>query len=208
MYEAGEFNSYAVKVEVFDDQDKKAVLNVDGVTAMIYLKAEKVLAIGSKEELQEHLFKRIQLEELSGSLEEDLDDYSLQNVLNYLKDCKDDSPVISTLRVIERNAQKFEKDLSELNGLKLIKVHQYHRSSGEMGDFEDYLNIPYGEDADTMRTYLKENLHDSDIDQIMECFEDGEFYVNSFAGEELSCFDLEKQSVEESKSISEIESGL
>ena len=62
-----------------------------------------------------------------------------------------------------------------------------------------------GEDEEDLRSFLEENLSpESDIDAILSCFEDGCFYGNAYDSDRVIEADLEKKSVKEWLTVSEI----
>ena len=195
-----------VRVEVFDDQKKKAVLNVSGPITMSYIKKGQISKGVSKDELYDLLLRKIGFEELEGALEKEPEDYFLKTMMNYLDDIEEsDDPVLSGLFKIQRNVKRFKEDLKQVDEVVLVQIHQIHKGDSEENDFMDYLNIPMEEEEEVMRTYLEENLSsESEIDAIMDRFEDGEFYINTYEADQLLCFDLLNNITEEKVIVSEV----
>ena len=207
-YESGEMNTYSVKVEVSDVLDNRIVLNINGPMIVSYIKSDQLLSIKSKDELYDLIMNKIVIEEFDGVLDKELDDYSLNNVLNYLESIndQDNDVIISELRSIERNISKFKKELSDLDELAKISIHQYHKSSGEMCDFVDYLNIPYEDDEEVTREYLENNLSSqSCIDEIMNLFSFGEFDISYYSCVETISADLINNNVSKSVTVDEVQ---
>ena len=205
-YESGEFISNSVRVKVFNEDGNNAVLNVGGVQTFTYIKPEELLAITNAQELYDLILKKICFEELEGTLDEEPTDYSLGGILEYLKtiDENADSPVLKELRHAEGNVKRFYNELNKSITGKITKVivHQYHNASGDMCDFEDYLNIPYGEEEDAMREYLESTLTpDSEIDNIMEHFEDGDLYINAYQSDEELTVDITNNKVDKTLTV-------
>ena len=97
------------------------------------------------------------------------------------------------------------RSFSDLNELA-VYIHEYHSASGELCDFVDYTCAPEGEEEDEIRNYFEEKLNDEkQVDRIMDCFEDGYFYGNSFSAEQLTVVDYPKKSFDRSLSIEDIQ---
>ena len=209
MYEET-VSSFAVKVEVVDDEQNKVSVKISGPQTLSYCKPEDLLKVKDKDELLNVLLKKIVFEEIDGALDEELTDYSLGEVLAYLKQKEEvnDDPFMSSLQRIRSNFEKFEEELAEEGKICSISIHQYHSAGNEEADFADYLNIPYMEEAEEVREYLESGLTDSDIEAVMECFEDGEFYVSSYECEEVLSVDLHKQEVKKIVKVNTIEPAL
>ena len=210
MYlETGEFLENSVRVVAFNENNEKCVLNVGGCQTFSYIKPEKLLAVKNAQELYDLILKDICFEELEGALENDPGDYSLGAMNEYVKtlDENENSPVISSLRHAEGNTRRFYNELMKtITGpVTKVIVHQYHNASGDMCDFEDYLNIPYGEEEDAMREYLEKTLTpDSEIDNIMEHFEDGDLYVSAYQSDEQLIVDIINNKVEKTLTVIEV----
>ena len=86
-----------------------------------------------------------------------------------------------------------------------VIVHQYHDASGELCDFVDYTCCPEGEDEEVLRSFFEDTLSDdSDIDEIMDCFEDGYFYSSSYESDEVSVIDIETHTVSKAMTIKNV----
>lgn len=207
MYlEAGEYIQNSIRVEAFNENNEKVVLNVGDCQTFSYIKPEQLLAIKNAQELYDLILKDICFEELEGALENDPKDYSLGSMIEYIKtvDESDNSPVISSLRHAEGNTRRFYNELIKTITGPVTKViiHQYHNASGDMCDFEDYLNIPFGEEEDAMREYLEKILTpDSEIDNIMEHFEDGSLYINEYQSDEKLIVDITNNKVDKTLTV-------
>ena len=198
---------YSIKAEVFDADHNKAVLNAGGPMTMSYLKAEHFVKGMKKEELFDLLIRQIGFEELEGALSREPDNYLLNTMMHYLDEVEviADDPVMSGLYRIQRNVRKFHDELLNLGEIVLVKIHQLHVGGSEECDFMDYLDIPWEDDEELMRQYLQENLSaDSDIEKIMDHFEDGEFYIRSYEADRLLTIDLVSGRAEEKSTVNEI----
>ena len=215
-FEAGMSLSDHVKVEVFCG-DKKTVLNVNpvgqfspgGCTAFVSVKKEAAFALNTVEELYEMLMNRIYFENLEVAF--DLPDYGLKEVLAYTKDLEVDdenSWWLNYFKRLEEKVSQFHDELvsmtDKLSDLKVV-VHQFHEASGEMCDFVDFTCCPEGEEEDVLREFFEENLSpESEIDSIMELFEDGYFYGNGFAADEAVTIDFGNSSFEKKLTITDV----
>lgn len=201
-FESGMSMSDYVKVEVFCG-DKKTVLSVNpvgqfspgGCTAFVSVKKDAALALNTVEEFYEMLLSRIYFENLEAAF--DLPNYRLTDVLEYTKDLEVDdenSWWLNYFKRLEGKVQQFHDELTEMTGdLKDLKltVHQFHEASGELCDFVDFTCCPEGEEEDVLREFFEENLTpESEIDAIMDLFEDGYFYGNGFAADEAVTIDF------------------
>ncbi|MBQ2657670.1 MAG: hypothetical protein IJF87_03745 [Erysipelotrichaceae bacterium] len=215
-FEAGMSLSDHVKIEVFFG-DKKTVLRVNpvgrfspgGCTAFVSLKKDAVLALNTVEEFYEMLLNRIYFENLEVAF--DLENYRLKDVLAYTKDLEVDdenSWWLNYFKSLEEDVSRFHAELisltDKLSDLKAV-VHQFHEASGEMCDFVDFTCCPEGEEEDVLREFFKENLSpESEIDNIMEQFEDGYFYGNSFAADEAVTIDFGNGSFEKKLTVTDV----
>ena len=215
-FETGISFAEYVSVEVLKD-DQKIKLSVNpvgqfnpgGCTATVFIKKEGVLTLEKVEDLYEYLIKRIGFDNLEAVI--DLKDYSLKGVLEYTKGLEVDdenSWWLNYFKRLEEKVDEFHKALvslnAELKDLK-VKVHQYHDASGELCDFVDFICCPEGEDEEELREFFEENLsNDSEIDNIMECFEDGYFYGNSFSAAETTVIDFANNSVEKTMKVTDV----
>lgn len=203
MYQ--EYSMDNIKVEVINDNDEKVILNISACHSFINIKPEKVLDINNKEELLDLLLNNIFFEDLERALNTELETYSLKEILNYIKqaDESDDLPINITLRKVESNFDKFNKELNDQ--FKTIIIHQIHISY-EDNDFMDYINCPFEEDEETIREYLENSLSkDSEIDNIMQYFDFGQFYINHYEADERMVFDLVNKKFEKSLTVTNIE---
>ena len=70
----------------------------------------------------------------------------------------------------------------------------------------DYINCPFEEDEETIREYLENSLSkDSEIDNIMQYFDFGQFYINHYEADERMVFDLINKKFEKSLIVTNIE---
>ena len=215
-FETGISFAEYVSVEVLKD-DQKIKLSVNpvgqfnpgGCTAFVSVKKDGVLALEKVEDLYEYLLKRIGFDNLEAVV--DLDDYSLKGVLEYTKDLEVDDENewwLNYFKRLEKKVDEFHEALISMNAqlkdLK-VKVHQYHEASGELCDFVDFICCPEGEDEEALREFFEENLSkDSEIDNIMECFEDGYFYGDSFSADETTLIDFASGNVEKTMTITDV----
>ncbi|MCR5066443.1 MAG: hypothetical protein K6A14_00080 [Erysipelotrichaceae bacterium] len=220
MYETGIGLATYVTVEVFKD-DRKIKLTVDpvgrfnpgGCLAAVFVKKEQILALQSTEELYEYLLRKIFFENLEGVFDEELPDYTVNTVLEYtskLQEDEENSRWLGYFQSLAKKTEEFHQELlalaEDVKQLDRVAVHEYHASMGEECDFVDYTCCPEGDDDDEIREWMEENLtSDSDIDAIMDCFEDGYFYGHSFKGEEVAEIDFRNDTFRKSMTISDIE---
>ena len=218
-YESGMMNCNYVVIRVLNAEDEAAVLTVNpigqfnpgGCEAFIYVKKDQVLALKTIEDLYEYLLKRIFFENLDIAIS-DLDDFSLGAVLEYTKALElsdDNNWWLPYFRRLEKQTEDFHGRLQSLSGdlkdLRLV-AHEYHAAAGELCDFVDYTCAPEGDDNEEIRSFLIETLSpESDIDAIMNCFEDGCFYGNSFEGDEMTIVDFNDGSIKKSMTISNVQ---
>ena len=213
-YEAGIADNYYVAVEAYGGSGEKASLSVNpigqfspgGCTALVYVKKETLLSLSAPEELMSCLLKKICFENLETAI--DLDDFSLGHVLEYtaaLEIDEENDWWLPYFKRLEKKVSAFREDLEKINEIRKIVIHQYHDAAGELCDFVDYTCCPEGEDNESIRCFLEENLSkESDIDAIMDCFEDGYFYGNAYESDRVIEADLAEQKVKEWLTISEI----
>ena len=141
----------------------------------------------------------------------DLPDYGLKEVLDYTKDLEVDdenSWWLNYFKRLEKKVDQFREELismaEELKDVKVI-VHQFHEAGGEMCDFVDYTCCPEGDDEDTLREFFEESLTpDSEIDNIMDLFEDGYSSISGFAADEAVTIDYGNGSYEKTLTISDV----
>ena len=210
-------DAYYVYADIYGNNGEKAVLKVnpigqfqgDGCIAMAYLKKDALLSVSSIDELMEKLGKAIEFENLEGIL--DLEGgNSLSNVLAYTKDLEEDEDNaywLGYFKKLEGLYERFAADVkafaSGMDDISKVIVHQFHNASGDDCDFADYAGLPFEEDEDAMREYLEENI-EGDIDSIMEHFEDGEFYVDSYESDKKIIVDFTGKKASETLSISDV----
>ena len=215
-FESGMSMADYVKVEVFCG-DRKAILSVNpigqfspgGCTAFVSLKKETVLALNSVEEFYEMLLNRIYFENLEVAF--DLPNYRLTDVLDYTKDLEVDdenSWWLNYFKRLEDKVEQFHDELTamteDLKGLKAV-VHQFHEASGELCDFVDFTCCPEGEEEDVLREFFEENLSpESEIDAIMDLFEDGFFCGNGFSADEAFLIDFTNGSFEKKLTVTDV----
>ena len=194
----------SVMVEAFSG-DERFVLSISGPHTISYIKNDQILQVSSGKELFDLIMNKVWFEEMEGALDTDLDVYSVGSVMEYLRGVEDtaDNPLLSSLWRIERNVNKFWEEVEKMDSVDKVLIHQIHAGSD---DFTDYLNIPYEEDEEETRNILIERLSDdSMIDSIMEHFEEGEFYIDSYECEELMEADLKEGKVTNTVSVTEIQ---
>lgn len=216
-YESGIADHYYVVLEILDNSGTKLSLTVNpigqfspgGCCALVYVKKEQLLSLTSTESIMDYFLKKICFENLETAV--DLKDDSLGNVLQYTADLKEDEENdwwLPYFRRLERKLSSFREDLVKMekeNGIRRIRVHQYHSAAGELCDFVDYTCCPEGEGQEVIRSFFEEKLDSqSDIDAIMDCFEDGYFYGSAYESDRLIEADLLKQTVQEKLLITEI----
>ena len=211
-YESGIGETYYVKVEVYG-ADQKAVLTVNpigqfspgGCEAFVYAKKDALTGLKEAGEIMDYFKKKICFENMEAAC--DLEDYSLGYVLDYcskLEENEENDWWLPYFRRLEKKVSSFENDLKQMSEIRKIVVHQYHSAAGELCDFVDYTCCPEGEEEEELRSFFEENLADSDIDAIMECFEDGYFYGDFYDSDRVITADLPDQKVDEKLIITEI----
>ena len=216
-FEAGMISSDHVKVEVIKDSGEKTSLVVNpvgqfspgGCIAFVSVKKDAALALKTGEELFEMLLNRIYFENMEVAV--DLSDYGLKEVLDYTKDLEVDdenSWWLNYFKRLEKKVDQFREELismaEELKDVKVI-VHQFHEAGGEICDFVDYTCCPEGDDEDTLREFFEESLTpDSEIDNIMDLFEDGYSSISGFAADEAVTIDYGNGSYEKTLTISDV----
>ncbi len=216
-FEAGMISSDHVKVEVIKDSGEKTSLVVNpvgqfspgGCIAFVSVKKDAALALKTGEELFEMLLNRIYFENMEVAV--DLPDYGLKEVLDYTKDLEPDdenSWWLNYFKRLEKKVAQFHEELismaEELKDVKVI-VHQFHEAGGEMCDFVDYTCCPEGDDEDTLREFFEESLTpDSEIDNIMDLFEDGYSSISGFAADEAVTIDYGNGRYEKTLTISDV----
>ena len=217
-FEAGMGLSDYVKVEISGKEDKKFSLTVNpvgqfnpgGCLAFISIKKDQVLSLNNVEELYDLLLNRIYFENLEVAY--DADSYNLKSVLDHTKDLEVDDENSWWLNYFKRLQDKVSQFKDELlnSGNKLedliLKVHEYHTAGGEMCDFVDYTCCPEGGEEEELREFFESSLTpDSEIDNIMEHFEDGYFYGNSYSADQLTCVNFKDKSFERALTISDVQ---
>ena len=216
-FEAGMSLSDHVKVEVCNGKGDKAVLNVNpvgqfspgGCTAFVSVKKEAVFSLKTVEEFYEMLLGRIYFENLEAAV--DLPNYRLTDVLDHTRDLEideDNGWWLAYFKRLEEKVSQFHAELVslavELGDLRVV-VHQFHQAAGEMCDFVDFTCCPEGEDEDVLREFFEENLSaESDIDSIMEHFEDGYFYGSGFSADEAVTIDFGNGSFEKKLTVTDV----
>ena len=212
-WESGIADNYHVAVEVYDKAGEKVKLTVNpigqfspgGCTATVYVKKEALLDLSAAEDVMSFFLKKICFENLEMAL--DPDDSSLGNVLKETSAMEIDEENdwwLPYFKRLEKKVAEFREDLEKIKIAKIV-IHQYHSAAGELCDFTDYIGCPEGEEEEDLRSFLEENLSpESDIDAILSCFEDGCFYGNAYDSDRVIEADLEKKSVKEWLTVSEI----
>ncbi|MBQ2079406.1 MAG: hypothetical protein IIU37_07095 [Erysipelotrichaceae bacterium] len=215
-YESGIGLSDHVKIDVMKGEQKISLavnpvgqFETGGCLAFIAVKKEDLFSLGSTEELCDYLLRKIYFENLESAF--DLDHYTLKNVLQHTESLEvneENSWWLNYFKRLQKKVNEFKEGLrsfSDLNELA-VYIHEYHSASGELCDFVDYTCAPEGEEEDEIRNYFEEKLNDDQqVDRIMDCFEDGYFYGNSFSAKQLTVVDYPKKSFDRSLSIEDIQ---
>ena len=69
----------------------------------------------------------------------------------------------------------------------------------------DFTCCPEGEEEDVLREFFEENLTpESEIDAIMDLFEDGYFYGNGFAADEAVTVDFKNGTYEKTLTVTDV----
>ena len=215
-FEAGYGLSDYVKVEVAGKDGQKFSLNVNpvgqfnpgGCLAFVSLKKEALLELNSVEELYDYLLNRIYFENLEVAF--DMDDYSLKNVLDYTKDLEvddDNSWYLNYFKRLEKLVSQFKEELLKCNLEDLkVNVHEYHQASGEACDFVDFTCCPEGDEEEELREFFESSLTpESEIDSIMEHFEDGYFYGSSYSADQLTAIDFASKTITKTLTIQDVQ---
>ncbi|MBR0138615.1 MAG: hypothetical protein IJM15_09415, partial [Erysipelotrichaceae bacterium] len=116
---------------------------------------------------------------------------------------------LSYFKKLYEDFEKFRRDLKEsfasFEDIQEIVIHQYHDAAGEMCDFVDYTCCPEGDEEDELREFFENSLTpDSEIDKIMDCFEDGYFYGHQFSGDEQLIVDVPNRSFKKTMTITDV----
>lgn len=216
-FEAGFGQSDHVKVEIKGKDDQTFVLDVNpvgqfdpgGCLAFISLKKDQLLSLNSTEELYEMLLNRIFFENLE--IAYDADNYSLKSVLEYTGALEVDDENSWWLNYFKRLADRVNKFKDGLFGSEnrledlVMKVHEYHEANGEACDFADYTCCPEGGSEEELRDFFESSLSpESEIDAIMEHFEDGYFYGDGFAADQLTIVSFGDRTFSKSLTISDV----
>ena len=213
-------NDY-VSVVVKDKENKKHTLKVNpvgrfeggsGCIAIIYAKGDRILALQSIDEFCDYLLKWIVFDNLDGVFDDEPDDFCLGSVLKKaaeIEEDEDNSWYLSYFKKLNEDFGKFRRELGEsfasLKDINEIVIHQYHDAAGEMCDFVDYTCCPEGEEEDVLREFFENNLTaDSEIDKIMDCFEDGFFYGYQFSGDEQLLIDVQNKTYRKTMTITDV----
>ncbi|MBR0462203.1 MAG: hypothetical protein IJJ00_05790 [Erysipelotrichaceae bacterium] len=185
--------------------------NPGGCEAMVFIKKDDVLALKTVDELYAYLLRKIFIENLETAVE--IDDCSLGGVLEYtktLEENEDNNWWLPYFKKLEKKVDEFHESLTcfakDLKDIKVVTVHEYHSASGELCDFVDYTCAPEGDENEEIRSYLEEHLSkESDIDAIMDCFEDGYFYGSSFEGDEKTVIDFNNNTFEKTMTVTNVQ---
>lgn len=218
-YESGMMQSSYVKVEVFNNENEKAVLTVNpvgqfnpgGCEAFASIKKDQILAVTTVEELYEYLLKRIVFENLETTAG-DIPSFTVAGVLEYTRELEENEENdwwLPYFRRMDKKVAEFHDDLlakcATLENIDRVIVHQYHAASGELCDFVDYTCCPEGDDEETIRSFFEDTLSaDSDIDEIMSFFEDGYFYGHGYECDETVTVDFKGGTFDKAMTISSI----
>ena len=217
-FETGIVLSDYVKIEVFGNNNEKAVLSVNpvgqfnpgGCTAFISVKKDAVMSLQTTEELFDYFLNRIVFENMESAV--DLPNYILKDVLEYtgaLEPDEDNEWWLNYFKRLEGKVSQFHDELTamaqDLKDLQKVVIHQNHEAGGELCDFVDFICVPEGEEEDVLREFFEENLSaDSEIDEIMELFEDGYSYVNAYAADEKIVIDFKNGTFEKTMSVTDV----
>ena len=217
-FETGISMSDYVKVEVFDQDEKKTTLTVNpvgqfnpgGCTAFISVKKDVIMSLKTTRELYDYFLGRIIFENLESAV--DLENTRLIDLMEYTKDLEPDEGNewwLSYFKRLEKKVAQFHDELTDmaedLRDLKKVVIHQYHEAGGELCDFVDFICVPEGEDEDVLREFFEENLSpDSEIDQIMELFEDGCSSIDSFCADEKTVVDFRNGTLEKTMIVTDV----
>ena len=215
-YESGIGLSDHVKIEASkNDQKISLVVNpvgqfeTGGCLAFISVKKDDILALNSTEELYDYLLRKIYFENLETAF--DLENYTLKNVLEYTKDLEvneENSWWLNYFKRLEKKVYEFKDGLEGFMSIDdvTVNIHEYHSASGEMCDLVDYTCAPEGEETEVLREFFEENLSsDSEIDNLMDCFEDGYFCGNSYSADQLTKVDYKNKSFTRSLTITDVQ---
>ncbi len=206
MSEYGIYANEYLKIEVKDKEGMACTLKVNpvgqfegsGCIATIYAKGDKILSMQSVDELCDYILSRIEFGNLEGVFEDEPDDYFMGSVLRKSGEIEindDNSWYLSYFRRLQEDYDRFHQQLKERFGsfeeIGEIVIHQYHDAGGEMCDFVDYTCCPEGADEEELREFFEDNLSVySEIENIMNCFEDGYFNGNQFSADETLTIDV------------------
>ena len=203
MEDMSEYGIYAneyLKVEVKDREDKVYTLKVNpigkfegsGCIAMIYAKGDKILSLQSIDEFCDYLLSRIEFGNLEGVFDDEPEDFSMGSVLRKCAEIEltdENSWYLSYFKKLQEDFDRFHQQLNEgfssFADICQIIIHQYHDAGGELCDFVDYTCCPEGCEQEELREFFEDNLSIySEIENILNCFEDGYFNGSQFSGEE------------------------
>ena len=214
--ESGMMTASYVKVEVSDTDDRKISLIVNpvgrfspgGCEAYVSVKQNQITDLNTADEIFDYLLRKIYFENLESSAGE-LPGVSLGEILSYtdgLQEDEDNSWWLKYFRGLSEKVSIFHRELLKMDGtISEVRVHQYHDASGELCDFVDYICCPEGEDEEVLRSFFEDSLSDdSDIDEIMDCFEDGYFYGSSYESDEVSVIDVKTHTVTKTMTVKNV----
>lgn len=183
--------------------------NPGGCLAFVSVKQEKALALKTSEELFDMILSRVYFENLEAAFE--IDDYSLRNILEYTSKLEEDdnnSWYLRYFKTLNEKVNKFKEELlsiKELEEYEKVEIIQNHEAAGEECDFVDYVCCPEGAEEEELREFFESNLSpESEIDNIMECFEDGYYYGNGYEAEEKYTIDYQNKTFVKTTTITNV----
>lgn len=181
--------------------------NPGGCLAYISSNKDAFLEVKTNEELFELLTNKIYFENLEVAF--DLDNYSLKNVLDYTNKLEvndDNSWYLNYFKDLIDKVRQFKNELLNKPLVNEIIIKEYHASSEELCDFVDYLCVPEGEDNDTLQEFFENTLSkESEIETIMDHFEEGYCYINGYNSELKTIINLQNKSINKSLTVDNIQ---
>lgn len=206
-----------VKVSAYKKDGEKTSLTVNpvgqfdpgGCLAFVSVREDKVMPLKTSEEFFDFVLSRIYFENLEVAF--DMENYTLGNVLDYTRELEvddDNSWYLNYFKRLDEKVAKFKEEflaVPELKDYEKIEISQYHEASGELCDFVDYVCCPEGEEEDVLREFFEENLSpESEIDNIMECFEDGYYNGSGFEAEERYVMDYDNGTFRKTMTVTNV----
>ncbi len=216
-FETGMSAGDHVMVEAFRENGDKISLTVNpvgqfnpgGCIAFVSAKKDKILPLQTTEELFHFLLDRIWFENYESAF--DTEDCTLRNMMvtaTQTEVSEDNEQWLPYFKRLETKVAQFYNDLlsvKDLKDLQKVVIHQLHEASGELCDFVDYTCCPEGDENDEIRDYLEGTLsNDSEIDAIMDLFEDGYCQISSFCGDEAITVDFGNGTYEKKMTVTDV----